>query len=99
MPTATATINGQVIASTSTYETVEGNIYFPPDSVKKDNFSDSNTHTLCPWKGEASYYNLTVGGNEVKDVAWYYPKPYEKATHIKDYVAFCEYFRAGFGEV
>jgi uncharacterized protein (DUF427 family) len=90
MPTATAKIGGNVVASTDTYETVEGNIYFPPASVKKADFSDSKTHTHCPWKGDASYYNITVDGNEVKDAAWYYPDPFEKATHIKDYVAFCE---------
>lgn len=95
MPTATAKLklNGQVLATTTTYETVEGNIYFPPETVTKTDMSESSTHTHCPWKGDASYYNISVdgGGSEVKDVAWYYPAPFDKAAHIKDFVAFCEY--------
>ncbi|KEF52460.1 uncharacterized protein A1O9_11302 [Exophiala aquamarina CBS 119918] len=94
MPTATAKIGSTVIATTDTYETVEGNIYFPPNSVKKAelSFTDSTTHTHCPWKGDASYYNITVDGKDVKDAAWYYPDTFEKANHIKNYVAFCESF-------
>ncbi|KIX03571.1 uncharacterized protein Z518_07124 [Rhinocladiella mackenziei CBS 650.93] len=89
MPTATAKIAGNVIASSNNYQTVEGNIYFPPDSVDQSILSSSNTHSTCPWKGKASYYNLTVDGKTLKDAAWYYPVPKEKATHIKDHVAFC----------
>ncbi|KIV92999.1 hypothetical protein PV10_04247 [Exophiala mesophila] len=89
MPTATAKIGSTVVATTSTWETVEGNIYFPPSSVDRTVLSDSNTSTHCPWKGDASYYNITVpGGNTVKDAAWYYPHAFEKAKHIQDYVAF-----------
>lgn len=91
MPVATAKIGDTVVASTDTYETVEGNIYFPPDSVDKSVLSDSKTSTHCPWKGEASYYNITVGGKTVNDAAWYYPQAFEKAKHIQDYVAFCEF--------
>lgn len=91
MPTATAKISGTVVASADKYETVEGNIYFPPESVDKSVLSTSNTHSHCPWKGDASYYNITVDGNTVKDAAWYYPSPKEKATNIKDHVAFCEF--------
>lgn len=85
----TASINGVILAESDKTVVVEGNHYFPPDSVKKDLFSASNTHTTCPWKGEASYYDVTIGGKtEVHDVAWYYPQPKEKANNIKDYVAF-----------
>lgn len=91
MPKATATLNGTVLASTDDYEVVEGNIYFPPASLSKEYFSTTNTSTYCPWKGNASYYAVTVDGKETKDAAWYYPEPFEKATGIRDYVAFCEY--------
>lgn len=89
MPTATAKVSGDVIASSDRYETVEGNIYFPPDSIDQAVFSPSTTHTSCPWKGKASYYNLTVGGKTLKDAAWYYPTPKDAANNIKDHVAFC----------
>jgi uncharacterized protein (DUF427 family) len=88
---ATAKINGTIVAETDAYEVVEGNIYFPPESIKSELFKDSATHTHCGWKGDASYYNLEVGGTEIKDAAWYYPQPYDKAKNIKDYVAFCMY--------
>ena len=65
------------------------NIRFPR-SIKKDYFTTTNTHTTCPWKGVASYYTIDVDGKQTKDAAWYYPEPYEKAKHIKDYVAFCK---------
>jgi uncharacterized protein (DUF427 family) len=67
---------------------VEDNHYFPPDSVKKEYLKESDTHTTCPWKGEASYYNVGVSDAVNKDAAWYYPEPKEAAQHIKDYVAF-----------
>jgi len=89
MPKATATLNGTVLASTDDYEVVEGNIYFPPSSINKEYFTPTDTSTYCPWKGDASYYSAKVDGREVKDVAWYYSEPLEKATGIKDYVAFC----------
>ena len=89
MPTATAKVNGKVIASADNYQTVEGNIYFPPSSLDQSVLSSSNTHSTCPWKGKADYYNITVDGNTLKDAAWYYPVPKEKAMHIKDHVAFC----------
>ena len=63
MPRATATFNGQVIAEADAYEQVEGNVYFPPDSVKaKHALSDAELTTFCPWKGTASYYNIAVDG-------------------------------------
>ena len=91
MPTATAKLNGKVIATADHYETVEGNIYFPPSAFDKSIFTSSNTTSTCPWKGKAHYYNLNVDGNTVKDAAWYYPSPKDKAANIKDHVAFCEY--------
>ena len=80
--------NGAVLAESENYETVEGNIYFPPDSINKDYFKDSDTHSTCFWKGKASYYDVEVDGQTNKDAAWYYPEPKSKAEHIKDYVAF-----------
>jgi uncharacterized protein (DUF427 family) len=80
--------NGAVIAETDTFETVEGNVYFPPESVKREYFQPSDTHTVCPWKGTASYYTLAVDGRENKDAAWYYPDPKPAAANIKDHVAF-----------
>ncbi|ETI19248.1 hypothetical protein G647_09080 [Cladophialophora carrionii CBS 160.54] len=88
MPTATARVNDKVIASTNDYQTVEGNIYFPPSSLDQSVLSPSNTHSTCPWKGKASYYNINANGTTLKDAAWYYPEPKEKAAHIKDHVAF-----------
>ena len=80
--------NGAVLAESENYETVEGNIYFPPDSINKDYFKDSDTHSTCFWKGKASYYDVEVDGQTNKDAAWYYPEPKSKAEHIKDSVAF-----------
>lgn len=88
---ATARIANTVIAEADDYETVEGNIYFPPSSIKdKSMLEASSLTTVCPWKGTASYYTLKVDGQSYKDAAWYYPQPKEKAQNIKDYVAFCE---------
>ena len=67
---------------------VEKNHYFPPDSINRAYFEDSDTHTLCPWKGQASYYDIVVEGERIKDAAWYYPNTREKAVKIKDHVAF-----------
>ena len=80
--------NGAVLAESEACEVVEGNQYFPPDSIKQEFFQPSNTHTTCPWKGQASYYNIVVNGEENKDAAWYYPDPKEKANNIKGYIAF-----------
>nr|GAT50570.1 predicted protein [Mycena chlorophos] len=77
-----------VLADSNDTVVVEGNHYFPPSAVNKEFFTDSNSSTVCPWKGTASYYNASVDSNVVKDVAWYYPEPSEKAKNIKDYVAF-----------
>jgi uncharacterized protein (DUF427 family) len=80
--------NDKVIAESDTYETVEGNVYFPKDSIKSQYFGPSDTHTTCPWKGLASYYDVVVDGETNKDAAWYYPSPKEAAANIKDHVAF-----------
>ncbi len=80
--------NGEVIAESDDTIVVENNHYFPEETIKKEFFNESETHTICPWKGEASYYTLSVGGQENKDAAWYYPEPSELAKKIKNYVAF-----------
>lgn len=80
--------NGATIAESDKTVVVEGNHYFPPGSVKREYFQSSNTHTTCPWKGEASYYNVVVNGENNKDAAWYYPEPKPAAAEIKDHVAF-----------
>lgn len=80
--------NDVVLAESDRCELVEGNYYFPPDSVKKEYFKPSTTHTFCPWKGQASYYTLEVNGQTFPDGAWTYPEPKEKAQNIKDYIAF-----------
>jgi uncharacterized protein (DUF427 family) len=80
--------NGQIIAESDKYETVEGNIYFPPASIKREYFVPSAQTTRCPWKGLAHYYNVVVDGKENKDAAWYYPDPSAAARNIKDHVAF-----------
>ncbi len=83
-----ATWNGVVIAESEDTVVVEGNHYFPLDSVKQDLLQPSSTHTHCPWKGEASYYSLAVNGATNADAAWFYPEPKEAAAEIKDRVAF-----------
>jgi uncharacterized protein (DUF427 family) len=80
--------NGAILAESDNCEVVEGNYYFPPDSIDREYFKNSNTHTTCPWKGEASYYSIEVNGQQNKDAAWYYPSPKEKAKNIEGYVAF-----------
>ncbi len=80
--------NGQVIAESDDTVVIEGNHYFPADSVKKDFFNKSSTSTVCPWKGTASYYSLKVEGKENTDAAWYYAEPKEAAKVIKNRVAF-----------
>jgi uncharacterized protein (DUF427 family) len=94
MTTKTATLNGTIIATSSAYKTIEGNIYFPPEDVSKEYFKTTETHSSCPWKGKASYYTIEVDGKVLKDAAWYYPDPLEgaKAKGIENYVAFCELF-------
>jgi uncharacterized protein (DUF427 family) len=83
-----ATWKGEVIADSDKTILVEGNHYFPPDSVKRALLSDSSRHSHCPWKGDASYYDVTVSDESNPGSAWYYPQPYDAAAEIKDYVAF-----------
>lgn len=83
-----ASWNDTVIAQSDDTAVVEGNHYFPPDSVTKEYLQPSSTHTICPWKGEASYYNVVVNGEYNKDAAWYYPEPKDAAAEIKDRIAF-----------
>ena len=85
---AKAIWNGVVLAESDNCEIVEGNYYFPPDTINQEYFQSSNTNTTCFWKGVASYYTIAVNGKENKDAAWYYPEPKEKAQNIKNYVAF-----------
>ncbi|KAI0763612.1 DUF427-domain-containing protein [Trametes elegans] len=81
--------DGTVLAESANTVVVEGNHYFPPEAVNTAALSPSPTHTTCPWKGVASYYDATIGGKTlVSDVAWYYPETKEKANNIKGYVAF-----------
>ncbi len=80
--------NNKVIAESNKTIVVERNHYFPPESIKKEFFEESNTHTTCPWKGLASYRTLVVDGKRNPDAAWYYPAPRELAKGIKNYVAF-----------
>ena len=80
--------NGQVLAESDDLVTIEGNKYFPIDSLNKEYFKNSKTHTVCPWKGTASYYSIEVDGKTNRDAAWYYPTPKDAAKVITDRVAF-----------
>ncbi len=80
--------NGAVLAESDDTVVVEGNHYFPPESVNRAYFVESSTHTRCPWKGLASYYTIDVEGRRNPDAAWYYPDPSQAAAAIKDHVAF-----------
>ena len=80
--------NGKVLAESERYESVEGNVYFPPQSVRREYLRESSTRTVCPWKGVAHYYSLEVDGKSNPDAAWYYPEPKAAASKIRDHVAF-----------
>jgi uncharacterized protein (DUF427 family) len=77
-----------VLAESDQTLVIEGNHYFPPNSVNRDYFKESDNHTTCPWKGVASYYNIEVDGQVNKNAAWYYPTPKPGAKNITNYVAF-----------
>jgi uncharacterized protein (DUF427 family) len=79
---------GVVIAESDATVVVEGNQYFPPDSVHREYLKPSKTTSQCPWKGLASYYDVEVNGERNPDAAWYYPQPNAAAQHIKDHIAF-----------
>lgn len=83
-----ATWNGAVLAESDDTVVVEGNHYFPASSLRDGHFTDSASHTVCPWKGTASYYTVVVGGEANTDAAWYYPEPKPAAEEIRDRVAF-----------
>jgi len=83
-----ATWNGAVLAESDETVVVEGNHYFPPESVNEQYFAGSETHTRCHWKGTASYFDVVVDGDTNSDAAWFYPDPSAAASEIKDYVAF-----------
>ncbi|MCH7658962.1 MAG: DUF427 domain-containing protein [Bacteroidetes bacterium] len=80
--------NGKIIAESDETIVIENNHYFPVDSVNKEYLRNSETHTVCPWKGQASYYNLLVEGKTNIDAAWYYPQPRPLAKNIQNYIAF-----------
>ena len=80
--------NGAVIAESPETVVVEGNHYFPAGGLHREHVTFSNHHTMCSWKGQASYYSLLVNGEMNTDAAWYYPNPKPEAENIKDHVAF-----------
>ena len=80
--------NGEIIAESDKTIIVEGNHYFPEDAVKTEYLKPSETHTLCPWKGLASYYTVDVKGSENKDAAWFYPDTKPAAKQIENFIAF-----------
>lgn len=80
--------NNVVLAESSDTVVIEGNHYFPPDTIKKELFKKSDTKTVCGWKGIANYFSVTVNGSTNKDCAWYYPEPRKAAENIKNHVAF-----------
>ena len=84
----TASWNGVTIAESDDIVTVEGNAYFPLESVREELLRPSDTHSVCPWKGTASYYSLEVDGSTNPDAVWYYPEPKDAAKEITGRVAF-----------
>jgi len=80
--------NDAVIAESDDTVVVEGNHYFPPESVNTEYLTPSSSHTVCPWKGVASYYDIEVDGDTNRGGAWYYPEPSPAASEIKDHIAF-----------
>ena len=90
-----ATWNGTVLAESDDTVVVEGNHYFPADSLVREHFADSDTTSHCPWKGDASYYHVEVGGDRNADAAWYYPEPKSAAEEIRGRVAFWRGVKVG----
>lgn len=85
---AKAIWNGITLAESDNTEQVEGNHYFPPESVNMEYFTSTDHHTTCPWKGTASYYTLQADGETAENAAWTYPEPKDAAQQIKDHIAF-----------
>lgn len=86
--TTKAIWNGVVLAESDHTEIVEGNHYFPPNTINRQYFRASERRTTCPWKGQASYYDIVAGDEAVRNAAWYYPDPKPAADNIRDHVAF-----------
>jgi len=80
--------NGAVLAESDETIVVEGNHYFPPNEINNEYFHESETHTVCGWKGTASYYDIVAGGETNKDAAWFYPSAKAEAKELENYVAF-----------
>jgi len=80
--------NGATLAESNETITIEGNHYFPENSINKEYFKPSETHTVCGWKGTASYYDVVAGGETNRDAAWFYPEPKAEAKEIANHVAF-----------
>ncbi len=80
--------NGTILAESNDCVVIEGNHYFPPDAINHEYFIKSDKQTVCPWKGTASYYDITVNGETNYAAAWYYPDPKPKAAAIKNHIAF-----------
>jgi uncharacterized protein (DUF427 family) len=80
--------NGAKLAESDEVIMVEGNVYFPPESIDRRYFHEAGLRTLCPWKGVARYYTIEVNGERNKNAAWYYPRPFPWIRKIRDYVAF-----------
>jgi uncharacterized protein (DUF427 family) len=85
---AQAIWKGKVLADSAETRVVEGNHYFPPESVHREYFEESSHHTTCPWKGKASYLSVVVDGEKNENAAWFYPEPKDAAAEIKDHLAF-----------
>ena len=92
-----ATWNNQTIAEADNSDIIhiEGNAYFPPDSINQEYFKDSDHHTTCHWKGEASYYHIEVDGKTNEDAAWYYPEPMDSGVETvkKDFTNYVAFWR------
>ena len=83
-----ATWNDQILAESDDTVVVEGNHYFPSDSINNEFFEANDHHTVCPWKGTAHYYDIVVDGERNKNAAWFYPETKDAANNIKDHIAF-----------
>lgn len=90
-----ATWNGTVLADSENTIVIEGNHYFPANTLRTEFFKPSSTHTVCGWKGTASYYTIEVEGKQNPDAAWYYPEPKDAAKEISGYVAFWKGVKVG----
>ena len=90
-----ATWKGELLAESDDCIVVEGNQYFPKGDVRMEKLQPSDTHTVCGWKGTASYYDVVVGSEVNKDATWYYPEPMDGATHVKDRIAFWKGVQVG----